>query len=540
MKKQQKQRILTLLRLCADEYVRLTGGGEVGVCLNNIEQALRQVLLTAAEDYVSQKTTKCLEIMRKIRAGKVKPPVLFLLLEQLRIKVYREKETGKIEVVFFPYKFAMSDSLKSIYMTAKADPDCEAYWCPIPYFNRDETGALSEMLYEGDRYGEEFEVTDWQEFGLEHRRPDIIFTHYAYDGCNRVTTIHPDFYSDKLKKHTDLLVYVDYGLTWWLWENPPEKLSEQEPCTPAYWNADVVITHTREYIKTLAWHMKSWWCHNVDGKVPELPQDKFAALGSPKFDVVIRDSRERHVLPERWQEIIGGKKVLLYNTSLFGLLRDYETFLKDVVEVIEQMSRCEGIVLWWRPHPLMDATLQSMLPALLKTYREIVELFKESGLGIYDNTPDLHRAIAWSDGCLTYESSLIWLYLATGKPFTICNHKKLLTGSYVSENGRDFRAILQYRMENMRAGKGANPYRGQPGWNWCVWWDNFLPEDQLHKVHYNRFLERFAHYIVHVDEYEEAEEYRHLQLQILQDFIVNPDGTAGEKIYNYCKERIRG
>ena len=64
-----------------------------------------------------------------------------------------------------------------------------------------------------------------------------------------------------------------------------------------------------------------------------------------------------------------------------------------------------------------------------------------------------------------------------------------------------------------------------------------MTEDKLRGVHYDHFLERFVHYIVHKEEYPEAEEYEALQLQIFKDFIVNPDGTAGKKIYDYCRGR---
>ena len=70
MQRQQKQRILSLLSLCAEEYARLTGGGDVGACLGNIEQTLRQVLSASADDYVSQKAARCLEtVQKKLPAG---------------------------------------------------------------------------------------------------------------------------------------------------------------------------------------------------------------------------------------------------------------------------------------------------------------------------------------------------------------------------------------------------------------------------------------------------------------------------------------
>lgn len=39
------------------------------------------------------------------------------------------------EVAFFPYKASMWDSLESVYLAAKEDPDCDAYCVPIPYYD---------------------------------------------------------------------------------------------------------------------------------------------------------------------------------------------------------------------------------------------------------------------------------------------------------------------------------------------------------------------------------------------------------------------
>ena len=36
------------------------------------------------------------------------------------------------------------------------------------------------------------------------------------------------------------------------------------------------------------------------------PEDKFIALGSPKFDKVINSKREDFELPAKWQELIEG------------------------------------------------------------------------------------------------------------------------------------------------------------------------------------------------------------------------------------------
>ena len=54
-------------------------------------------------------------------------------------------------------------------------------------------------------------------------------------------------------------------------------------------------------------------------------------------------------------------------------------------------------------------------------YARIVAEYKRENWGIYDDTPDLHRAIAVSDAYYGDVSSLVDLYRLTGKPIMIQN-----------------------------------------------------------------------------------------------------------------------
>ena len=82
----------------------------------------------------------------------------------------------KKEIVFFPYKASMWDSLESIYLAAKADPDCSAYCVPIPYYDLNPDRSLGQMHYEGYDYPDDIEITDWQKYDFEQIRPDVIYT----------------------------------------------------------------------------------------------------------------------------------------------------------------------------------------------------------------------------------------------------------------------------------------------------------------------------------------------------------------------------
>ena len=133
------------------------------------------------------------------------------------------------------------------------------------------------------------------------------------------------------------------------------------------------------------------------------------------------------MMPQEWLRIIQKpdgtyKKVIFYNTSVGSLLNTGERMLLKMKNVFKQFKeKQEQVTLLWRPHPLMKDTLESMLPDLVKEYQQIVEEYKEEGWGIYDDTPDLDRAIAISDAYYGDGSSVVQLCQKVGMPIMIQN-----------------------------------------------------------------------------------------------------------------------
>ena len=92
--------------------------------------------------------------------------------------------------------------------------------------------------------------------------------------------------------------------------------------------------------------------------------------------------------------------------------------IKNVLQVFREQ---EGVVLLWRPHPLLRNTLQSMRNEYVLEYDDIVERYKKEGWGIFDDSEDLYRAIVVSDAYYGDGSSVVELYKHTGKPMMIQN-----------------------------------------------------------------------------------------------------------------------
>lgn len=322
----------------------------------------------------------------------------------------------KVQAVFLPYKVSMWDSLESVWVAADEDPNCDAYVMPIPYFSKNKDGSLGDMQYEGADFPDYVPIVDWQQYSLEKEHPDIIFIHNPYDQYNYVTTIHPQFYASKIREYTDKLVYIPYFI------HQNDMVRDHYCVLPGTLYADTVILQSEK--------VREQYIRYYSDALPELVEklgkraieEKFQALGSPKLDTV---TKVENTIPEEWKAFLGQeKKVVFFNTHLSGLMEGKsEAFLKKLSWVFDLYKDRNDVVLLWRPHPLMVETAKSMNPEAVEPYLQLVDRYKQEKIGIYDDSPDLHKAVNLSDAYYGDRSSVVELFRNQGKPVMIMAHE---------------------------------------------------------------------------------------------------------------------
>jgi hypothetical protein len=237
-----------------------------------------------------------------------------------------------------------------------------------------------------------------------------------------VTSVEEIFYSRNIKPCADKLVYIPYfvlGEPEFDYDDPEKEENAEEKIAhfilePGVFNADRTIVQSeamkKVYVNVLTRHT------NADR---EYWEEHILGLGSPKFDKVAESRKEDFQLPEEWERIIKGRKTILYNTGLTAMLEHTDKYLEKLKSVLETFKEQQDVVLWWRPHPLLISTFESMHPELLEEYLEIVREYRQDGWGIYDDTAKLERAVVWTDGYYGDMSSVVQLYEKTGKPIMV-------------------------------------------------------------------------------------------------------------------------
>ncbi len=338
-----------------------------------------------------------------------------LLMEKILLKKLPQ---DKKEIVFLPYKASMWDSMESVWKAAIEDGECDVYVVPVPYFDRKPDGSFGQMHDESGEYPGYVPVTSWQRYDIETRRPDMLFIHNPYDDKNLVTSVHPRFYARNLKQFCRMLFYIPYYVSSNK-TNYVKKKMEGMCATNGAFYADYVFVQSepvkKAYQDAIYKVEKQQQCEGAFGNL----EKKIVAIGSPKFDKAMHVKKEDYPLPDAWKRLIQNKKVIFFNTTIAAGLRYNERYLNKLRSVFSIFKNRRDIALWWRPHPLLEQTFASMRPALATAYRQIVEKYREGGFGIYDDSPELYRAIAWGDRYYGDVSSVVWLYGATGKPVLI-------------------------------------------------------------------------------------------------------------------------
>ncbi|MCA1984220.1 hypothetical protein [Nocardioides nematodiphilus] len=294
-------------------------------------------------------------------------------------------------VVFLPYNASMWDSLHTIWQAADADPRCEAIVVPIPFAELTPERTLKEWRLHDKDLPAEVPVVDHRTFDIAAVHPDVVYVHNPYDGFNTVTSVHPDYYSDRLRPHCGQLVYVPY----WSTQAPVGEHFDQHP---SFEHFDKVIYQSEAFAQRA---IKQW------------SSNKIVPLGSPKFDYV---RTAGGALPPAWSDKIAGRTVILQLTSINGLLRDRAEMLAKLDSVLDAVMKHEDLVLWWRPHPLERATIDSMAPDLAPSYDALVSRAKGMSRVIVDTSHDLQRAIHHAHAYYGQWSSVMGLFGLTGKP----------------------------------------------------------------------------------------------------------------------------
>ncbi|MDL2272868.1 hypothetical protein LJC23_07560, partial [Desulfovibrio sp. OttesenSCG-928-I05] len=308
MRKIQQKKILDWIKSLNSsfapvaDYVSLNQATATFPILANVQKTAKEIEIFV-ESIAGKKTDTALLLkgirkqirileheIKKESANILSVNTVFEQLETLETIFLQEFRLTRMEVVFFPYKASMWDAFESVWRAATDDPDCDVYVVPIPYCDKKQDKSIGEIHYEGNEYPDYVTITDWREYSVDENRPDIIFIHSPYDASNYVTTVHPDYYSERLRDFTDLLVYIPYFVHL---DTPQEKIH----ILPGVVYADMVVVQSESIRQQYLQEFAKIEDDRKRNGLTRKPEEIVVALGSPKFDKALASRHEEYALP---------------------------------------------------------------------------------------------------------------------------------------------------------------------------------------------------------------------------------------------------
>lgn len=407
MRLNKKCKILELIKTIEDgiDYAKNKGAIEAIAILNDCIEALTYISNTFKDENnvneiikkIISEITVTFDLINNNELLEKSIDLIKKMINNLKDKIINEIDT-QLEIAFMPYKASMWDCMESVWKEANDDPNCSCYVVPIPYYELDKRGEVSKICYEEKEFSKNIEITPYNLYDLENREPDIIYIHNPYDDCNRLTMVDPRYFSKNLSKFTNMLVYIPYFVA-----GSYQNITTHKNLSllPGPLNATKIIVQSKT--------QKEAFISN--GYSP----NKILDLGSPKFDATLLTLKKDYDIDLHWKDIIKDKKVVLFSTGITNLLSD-TNWINDLNQVLDVFINNPNCILIWRPHPLTDVTINTMRPNLLEVFVEIKDKIAMSQNIIIDANTDVYSTMSISDALISDYSSVMFQYMATGKP----------------------------------------------------------------------------------------------------------------------------
>lgn len=370
------------------------------------------------------------EVLRKHRPS-FYPPYEFVS-EDLRIAdepVRLEDVTG--DVLFLPYKASLWDKMEPAWRMVRDNPECNAYVVPIPYYEKTWNGSEGQLHYEREDFPEEAGALPLDAYDLKEKRPAAIVYQNGRDDFGDTISVHPVYYSDRLRNSTDRLILIP-DLT----PDVPDPKNKKALGNMKYYvtmpgvlRADTVYVESaamrQSYIRKIA-----EYCNTSE----ESLQNK--VLVEPWSDADRKPkkyrSRERSLqykmgAPEEWQDKLQKsdgtyKFTVLFEPNASSLASSGELMVDKIADVIDTFRRHkDDICLIMRPAPDFEFVISTLDETLQDRFLGIMEQTVGENWAIFDLTGDHPEIDEIADAYYGDITASVRKFAREGKPVMLQN-----------------------------------------------------------------------------------------------------------------------
>ena len=322
------------------------------------------------------------------------------IADSIKVDVVERKE-----ILFIPFKACYWDGFESVWHSKMQEENCDVYVMPVPYYEREVDGTLSYMHYEDEKFPEYVSITDYKDYDIVNRHPDVIYIQNPYDECNFTTCVEPAYFSRFLKRYTEELVYIPYFVMDEIDSRESKAWVTMEYfCTvPGLVHADRVILQSENMREMYIERLTDF----AGEETRKIWESKIEGSGSPIYEAQIRKQKDEEQkihqdIPVEWKEKIykeNGdiKKIIFFETGI-------SIFAKHGMKAVDKIKRCFDVFI---KHQSDVTVLWRLQPEVWKAFEEKEDLinelarlenwYKENQIGIYDDMPESKFAMMLCD-----------------------------------------------------------------------------------------------------------------------------------------------
>lgn len=330
-------------------------------------------------------------------------------------------------VLFLPFKADYWETMKPAWEAACSIPGCEVKVVVLPYFEKAWDGTLTNPHYDGSLFPKDLQVISPDKYDLYSTKPDIIYFQNPWDDYNVTCSVHPLFYSNKLRGMTGRLICIPP-----LNPEPPAKADfkgmislDDLVIMPGIMNSDVVyVTNSdirKMYIEKIADSFIGCFGENLaetydDSELVALINNKIqvapwkSEVKENVFDIhnslnrIEKETYEaKKCVGEEWKKIIqkengSFKKVVLCELSAGLMVQYHVCILSKLKRILSTFkSNATDIALILRFSPNLEIVCQMLDESMQDDLLSTLENFVSEGWGILDCSDDSSLAIEMSD-----------------------------------------------------------------------------------------------------------------------------------------------
>ena len=197
MRKREKEKILSLMGSMEEAHKEILlflqeekseeASSLLSICQEGMEKCGKEVELQEerGEEYSSlffsylEKIFHCYEAIQEDNWERSKEIFAEVILLHKDIVRTVQGLAEQSLILFLPYKASMWDSMESVYLAAREDPNCIPLVMPISYIQRNSGNEETLLLNEREDFPKDIPLIG-EDFSFETERPDCIFIHNPY------------------------------------------------------------------------------------------------------------------------------------------------------------------------------------------------------------------------------------------------------------------------------------------------------------------------------------------------------------------------